>query len=334
MTNASGAGAGEPSLDVVGDGIWLLRSPMPVVNPHEVLTYLIEDASGNLHVVDPGWSSEDAWLALEQALGTLGRSIAQIASVTATHVHIDHFGLAARVRNASGAAIRLGAADIEIGRSPWSSADMDRALDAWGVPEGRRAELRASGRGHPPQEEFPEVDALVDGAMLPIPGRHVRALATPGHTPGHTALVVEYARVVLLGDHLLPESFPGIGLGGAEDPAPIEHYLRSLARVVELGDVVGCPGHERVFDRVAERAVETAEHHLRRTREIAEILADARDLSIWEVARRVTWSQGFDGLAGLRLRSALAQVGMHAEFAETAVGRRAVASGFAAFASL
>lgn len=318
------------SLELIAEGIWMLRSPMPVAKPHEVLTYLIEDASGDLHVVDPGWTTEDAWRALESAIASLGHSVADVASVAATHIHIDHFGLSHRLQQASGATVRLGAADIEVGRATRDAAQIEATLDAWSVPAERRDDLRPHFRAHP-DLAFPDVQPLDGGELLPIPGRRVRAVATPGHTPGHHILVVEDDRVVLLGDHLLPDSFPGIGLGGLDDPQPIEHYLRSLALVAELDGLRACPGHERPFDGIAERVLETAGHHLRRTREVAAIVAEAPELTVWEAAQRVTWSQGFDGLRGVRLRSALAQVTMHAAFASTELGRRAIADGFEAF---
>ncbi len=60
---------------------------------------------------------------------------------------------------------------------------------------------------------MPEPDRFVaDGERLPIAGRDVRAIWTPGHTPGHLCLHDAAAGVLLTGDHLLPRITPNISV--------------------------------------------------------------------------------------------------------------------------
>lgn len=54
-----------------------------------------------------------------------------------------------------------------------------------------------------------------------------------------------------------------------------------------------------------------AEHHLRRAREVRSALERDPDATVWEIASGLTWTGGWDGLAGFTLASALAQTAMH-----------------------
>ena len=54
-------------------------------------------------LVDPGPDSEEAWTALLSALEQRSLAPTDIEQVLITHPHMDHFGLASRVVEASGA---------------------------------------------------------------------------------------------------------------------------------------------------------------------------------------------------------------------------------------
>src|SRR5262249_57762277 len=62
---------------------------------------------------------------------------------------------------------------------------------------------------------------LEHGDLVPLPGRRVRAVWTPGHTPGHLCLHEESDGLLLTGDHVLPRISPDIGLQpDAAQPPP------------------------------------------------------------------------------------------------------------------
>ncbi|MFF1635322.1 hypothetical protein [Leifsonia sp. NPDC058248] len=104
--------------------------------------------------------------------------------------------------------------------------------------------------------------------------------------------------LVFTGDHVLPTIHPGLGLGGETATSPIADYLESLERIAAYDDLRVCPGHEYVFSGLAARCASTAEHHLRRSREVAARLQVDEDLSIWQVASELTWT-GLGQLEGL-----------------------------------
>lgn len=81
-------------------------------------------------------------------------------------------------------------------------------------------------------------ETLVDGQRVSLAGVDVEVVATPGHTRDHLALRLETG-ALLTGDHVL-----GRGTSVVAHPdGDLEAYLRSLARVLELGPDVLYPGH-------------------------------------------------------------------------------------------
>jgi glyoxylase-like metal-dependent hydrolase (beta-lactamase superfamily II) len=258
------------------------------------LCYLIEDDRGGVHIVDPGFSSDQNWAALGAALDVLGHGADDVVQVITTHLHADHLGLAERVRDASGARIVLHARE-------------QAALAAGAGPEAARVAANLV------------ADTLVqDGDVLVVPGRRIRVVHTPGHTLGHLCLVDEDAKLVFTGDHVLPTVNPGLGLGGLGTTNPLADYLVSLTRIAEYDDFDVAPGHEDVFRGLAARCEELADHQLRRSREVAVILERGPALDDVELASRLTWTGGWDALDGLRLDSAIAQTAMHRDFVRSA----------------
>jgi glyoxylase-like metal-dependent hydrolase (beta-lactamase superfamily II) len=162
---------------------------------------------------------------------------------------------------------------------------------------------------------------LSDGDVLPVPGFRLEVMATPGHTAGHICLRDDDRGLLFTGDHVLPTVFAGLGLGGPTASNPLADYLASIDRVRRFPDHEALPGHGYRFRGLAGRAEECAEHHLKRAREVAAVLADedprSGGPSIWDIAARLTWTAGWEGLEGFQLLSALTQTEMHRDFVRT-----------------
>jgi glyoxylase-like metal-dependent hydrolase (beta-lactamase superfamily II) len=313
---------GFPPPEDVREGISVVALPLNSGNPPYTLTYLILDAAGNVHVVDPGTDSDANWKALVSALARTGRKVDDVASAVVTHLHYDHLGMAARLRAASGGTVALHRAEqaaIVALREP-PADDPGSTLAAWGVPEHRRGALSPTGRMPGSLLEF-EADLLLeDGAVLDVPGRTLRVVHTPGHTPGSLTLHEAGEDLLFTGDHLLPVTFPGIGLGGRTAANPIRDYLGSLDRLLEYESAEVLPGHEYRFSGLRERTEETAAHHRQRTSEVAAALAADPAASIWQIAESLTWTLGWDNIPDYFRWSALAQTAMHADYLRSGGG--------------
>src|SRR3712207_5936704 len=100
-----------PPVEQVRAGLWSI--PVPI--PHNPLRYVSVHAfaldGGGLGLLDTGWESDEGWAALTGGLSSIGAGIADGRGVLVTHLHFDHLGLAARVREATGAWIAMHPAD-------------------------------------------------------------------------------------------------------------------------------------------------------------------------------------------------------------------------------
>ncbi|MBN9605822.1 MAG: MBL fold metallo-hydrolase [Actinomycetales bacterium] len=296
--------AAEP--EWVADDVVAVAVPMDSPGMPSSFAYLLLDGDA-VDVVDPGLPGEAARRALDAALTLAGRAVHDVRSIVATHLHPDHLGGAADLRERSGAPIVLHAADAAAAAAPLDRAPTRELLADWGVPESQRAELLAGPR-RPPTVTVAD-RTLAEGDRV---GRW-RVLATPGHTAGSICLLDEERGLLLTGDELLPTIVAGLALGGPHAGSPVEEHLASLDRLAGLGDLEVLPGHGFRFRGLAERAAETAAHHQRRSDEVAAVLAGDPEATIWEIASRLTWTQGFAALAGFYLGSALRQTAFHAE---------------------
>ncbi|ROQ37262.1 glyoxylase-like metal-dependent hydrolase (beta-lactamase superfamily II) [Frondihabitans sp. PhB188] len=327
---------GAPELEAVRDDVWALGQPMPGERLPASLLYIVRDAQRGLHVIDPGTGTDDNWVRFVDALTRIGAVPADVATVTATHLHADHLGMAERLRAETGAAVQLHGAEAAAARrladGRPTPADARSRAAGWGVPEARVPALEAVAEAAP-AVVAPEVDRLLaDGDRLEIAGFDLRVVHTPGHTPGHVCLYEPDRRLVLTGDHVLPITVSGLGLGGPSSTNPLADFLASIDRVESLDEqaaqeLQALPGHGYRFTGLGPRARACAEHHLRRTREVAGLEAASPSLSIWELASRLTWTGGFASLDGFTLWSALQQAEMHRDYVAAGLDASGEASG-------
>ena|GEM_PF-3010110 len=99
-----------PEVEQVRPGLWSIPVPIPNNPLRYVLVYAFESDAG-ITIVDAGWNTDEAWDALCGGIAAMGGSIGDVRGVMVTHIHPDHYGLAGRVREASGAWIGLHPAD-------------------------------------------------------------------------------------------------------------------------------------------------------------------------------------------------------------------------------
>lgn len=298
--------------DVVAEGVWIVELPLPHKGVVETTNcVLLADDTGGVHLVDPGWDTPDNAARLEQGLQDAGFTLADVRSITATHLHPDHLGLAAALRAEHGIPIALHRLEHEALTRPLYP-EPDLIIERWGVPPESAEEVRSNALPRSQPSGLAADLLLEHGDLLPIPGRTLRVVHTPGHTVGSICLHDEVAGLLLTGDHVLPVVNPGLGLGGfTDDDDPIGAAIASYDLMARYDDAEVLPGHGARFHGVAARATQIAERHRRRSAEIGALVAADPAASIWQVASRVSWTGGWEGLHGFLLLSALSQTEMH-----------------------
>jgi len=187
--------------------------------------------------------------------------------------------------------------------SPGSDVDRRSAAERWlqgtGTPDSDLSALLA-GFAAPDGSAgllMAEPDVLLDdGDLVPATERDLRAVWTPGRTPGHLCLHVPDARLLLTGDHMLPRISPNIGLHPGTDEPSLANFLASLDRVAGYDDHEALPAHEYRFRGLADRARQLQDHHARRRQEVLDVVADLGAPTLWQLAERLTWSRPWSDL--------------------------------------
>jgi len=126
----------------------------------------------------------------------------------------------------------------------------------------------------------------------------LRALATPGHSPDHVALVLD-DRVAFTGDAVAGRGSVFI----AADGGGLAPYLDGLRRLRDLNLEALCPGHGPVVNDPRAKLDEYIEHRLDRERKLLEALdsglSDRDDLLDaawddvdWSISPYLRWAAG------------------------------------------
>ncbi|MGW6528414.1 MBL fold metallo-hydrolase [Streptomyces venezuelae] len=304
----------EPPVTEHGGGVWSIKVPIPDNPLGFTLVHLLDTDAGPV-LVDTGWDDPASWDTLVAGLAACGVAVADVHGVVITHHHPDHHGLSGQVRDASGAWIAMHDADASVVRRTrsdppdrWYAYLVDKLTAAGAPPDHVAPLIRARDEGRP--RKLPGLaPALPDrsitpGELLALPGRRLRAIWTPGHTPGHVCLHLEEDHPAGLrgngrlfsGDHLLPGITPHIGL--YEDPDsetvtdPLGDYLDSLERVARLDPAEILPAHQRTFTDAPARVDELLTHHEERLTGLLALLAEP--LTPWRIAARMEWNRPWD----------------------------------------
>ncbi|MHB1132772.1 MAG: MBL fold metallo-hydrolase [Chloroflexota bacterium] len=222
---------------------------------------------------------------VEPALAELNLKLSDVDWVLNTHAHPDHSGGNAYVKAGSNASFAVHSADVPTTKGPESFMrsphDISQLVRLAGRPdlvETRRAFLQAN-----VGDEVVPDRLLQDGDEIDLGrGLVLRAIHTPGHTPGATSFYWEREELLLCGD-----SFQVRGSNAGWMPLYFyaDEYMRSCERVAEVPIKTIAMAHgyqsgrwENVPVRHGRAAVDVARESLQVSRlidgAVAKVLAD------------------------------------------------------------
>ncbi|MFT4262650.1 MAG: MBL fold metallo-hydrolase [Nocardioides sp.] len=283
----------------VADGLHRIPLPLPMDGLRAVNVYVLEsgDASGGLTLIDGGWAITESRTALEKGLAQIGRGFGDIRRFLVTHVHRDHYSLAATLGTEYGVDVTLG-----IGDKP----TLDMLLDPSSVSGPTMFDQLRDAGAHDLAELFEGFD-LDDGRddrssrypdtwlegdqRIAVGERTLDAIHTPGHTRGHFVFADTAAGMLFAGDHVLPTITPSIGFEPAVGEQPLRDFMASLTRMRELPDLRLLPAHGPVAPSTHARVDELLAHHERRLSLCLAALTGGAPVTSKEVAQTLPWTR-------------------------------------------
>jgi glyoxylase-like metal-dependent hydrolase (beta-lactamase superfamily II) len=304
-----------PPVERIRPGLWSIPVPLPNNSLRYVFVYAFETDAGP-YIVDAGWNTDDAYAALDAGLTTAGFGMKDVQGVLVTHIHPDHYGLAGRVREASGAWISLHRADAALIHDRYDEpADLlDRVavmLRRFGAPADEIEGLQQSAMPVRQLVSSVRPDRLFeDGDKPPVPGWDLTAIWTPGHSPGHLCFWEAGNSLMLSGDHVLPRITPNIPFHPQAGEDPLGDYLRSLDKLRGYDSKEVLPAHEHRFVGLDARLTELRLHHEQRFEEVLGAI-DEGVTTAWGIAARMGWSRPWNRIQGFMRRAAVAEAMAH-----------------------
>jgi len=186
-----------------------------------VNSYAFVEDDGSVTLVDTG--VKKAPPKIVAGLAAIGKHPKDVQRILLTHAHPDHAGGAAEMGRQTGA--------------PVSIHDGDRAWCEAGEVLAKPKETTRLGRlmlrmSKPTFEAFAPGPALQDGEVLPVAGG-LRVVHTPGHSPGHVALLHEASGVLITGDSIF-NVFRGIRISPKWLCADFQMTRQTAHRLGEL----------------------------------------------------------------------------------------------------
>jgi len=213
-----------PVPERLADGVWRLALPSATLPPYDHTNSYLVCDGPRGVLVDAGSDEAGVLGALQTALSALG--VTDLGALLLTHMHPDH------------------------------CAGAEVVATRYGVPV----------LAHPLERgrlDFP-TQPLRGGERALVGGLELRALHTPGHSPGHLSFFLPHARAALVGDLLAAQGSTWVG----HPEGDVSDYLASLDLLAGLDAVVFGPGHGPPVLEPASRLRAVRAHRLGREADI------------------------------------------------------------------
>lgn len=270
--------------------IYHIRVPLPGNPLKELNSYLIKGDGHDL-LIDTGFRQEPCRIALQTALDELGIRREE-TDVLLTHVHSDHSGMA-DLFSGQDRKIYISAIDRSIIDGP-ALRRVKQAQDDRFVAEGFSKSVvtqfvnQNPARSMAIPEGITTYSCLQDGDVLEVGGYRLKAILTPGHTPGHMCFWLEEQGAMFLGDHVLFDITPNI-TAWSTMPDSLGSYLDSLKAIRAYDVEIPLPAH-RAPGKFKERIDQLFLHHQRRLEEALQIVKTGPGQCAYDIAGKMTWS--------------------------------------------
>ncbi|MDI6831317.1 MAG: MBL fold metallo-hydrolase [Actinomycetota bacterium] len=221
--------------------------------------------------------------------------VAELEFIYLTHSHIDHFGMAARLRARTGGAVA--AHRFERPRIERAGARLEEEYRCYASLSERMGFPREvaeaifslahvwTGLSQPCPVDVP----LRGGERVKAGDRELEAVHTPGHTAGHLCYYERSEGLLFSGDHLMRSITPNPELycpPWRGEMTGLPQFLESLELLRGYDIAVAYPGHGGPINKASRRIDMNLLHHQRRLEKTLEAVKRGC-VTVWETALRL-----------------------------------------------
>lgn len=218
--------------------------------------------------------------------------VGELATIYLTHSHIDHSGMAARLRAAFGARVaahryerpRVEEVDKRLREEYACYSSMSARM---GFPEEIATQIfNLASVWISLSEPCPIDTRLGGGERVRAGDRELEVVHTPGHTAGHVCFYLEEEGLLFSGDHLMRTITPNPELycpPWRGNITGLKQFLASLRLLKDYDVSSAYPGHGRAIHKVQKRIEINLVHHERRLAKTQEAVGEGCR-TVWEVA--------------------------------------------------
>ncbi|RLL44930.1 MBL fold metallo-hydrolase [Oceanobacillus piezotolerans] len=228
----------------------------------DVNSYLITGANGYT-IIDTGMKLKEAitrWKAFME-------TGVKVEKVVLTHTHEDHIGLASWFQEKYSIPIvvsRLGYHEMSR-TAELTVEEFNQFITKFGGPE-----VPEKYKQDPSIYTFTPDVLFEDKEEIMLGDEKYETIWTPGHAYDHFCFYNRESEIMIVGDHILKELSPVIGLWNAVERNPLEEYFTSLERIKEYPVKVALTGHGENIEHFQRRINEIEERHHERLKQVLE----------------------------------------------------------------
>ncbi len=302
-------------------GIHWFKLPIAVDDStlEHINVYLIRGNDGYL-LVDSGWNTDISFSILHNHLVKNKVSFEDISQILVTHTHPDHYGMAGRIKELSGATLAMHHLEEKFIDPRYVHLEgllqeTGRLLESNGLPRDEMVKLRDATIGMTPyiKPTLPDI-RLRDSDTITTGEFTFRVVWTPGHSSGHICLYEPDKKILLSGDHILPRITPNVSVHPQSIENPLGRYIEALKEIRRLDIELTLPGHDEPFNDPTQRIDAIIEHHIQRNLEIL-ISMQQQSRNTYQIAQELTWGtqSRYEDLPDFHKRMAVFETLAHLE---------------------
>lgn len=263
------------------ENIHVIAIPMPEFSDL-ITANVYAVGEGPLTLIDTGPKMEGSLAFIQEKLELQGFTFEDVERIVVTHGHADHFGLAAKIREAAGHPVecfihpedawRMGSENFV--QDLWNK-EMDDFSTMVGMPEKEVEKIRkrfSTFKGL--CDPIDDVSTMEDGDEFVGNGCHLRVIHTPGHSSGSCCLYECEKKVLFTGDHIIKNITPNPLVEIKRDRLrdqnyqSLKAYMNSLNKTADVDARFVFPAHGEHIEDLSGVIASYAAHHQQRLEQV------------------------------------------------------------------